>query len=156
MMIFSSLKMRFCMGAVLLAGVVFTSCSSSDDGDSQSYTSVAEVNKFYNLITNMTNQNWNFGIVDYRDSASFAAGHIPGAVNVYITQANSATAAAGFADSVKAHIPVGYYVLVYGDGTMRNLYAGSCLSEAGYGSSKTVVFLGDFDAWKNAGYTVEK
>lgn len=91
-------------------------------------------------------------IVDYRSQAEFVAGHIPGAINIPATIANTASDDADFCKKILARCNKSTPVLLYGKKSAADLehIVPGRVSKIGYGYDKTFVLLGGFEGWKKA------
>lgn len=89
-------------------------------------------------------------VVDARDAAAYAAGHIPGAVSLPVGEAEARM------DSFRAQVPVGTLLVAYCNGysCSDSHHLAESLIQAGY---RTVyVFAGGFPEWRDAGYPVAR
>jgi rhodanese-related sulfurtransferase len=85
-------------------------------------------------------------IVDARDSESFGAGHIPGAVNLPYDDATP--------DAIEALDPGDRPIIVYCDGDGCEISVNLAWDFIGVGHDRVAVYEGGFPEWESAGYAV--
>lgn len=147
----------FALMAVL--SLCATSCSSSSsDTQLESYKKVnAEL--FYDNIES-SKKNGAPQIIDYRSAEEYAAGHIPGAVNIPVLDRNAESEIKnGLAKY--AFTPEGNKRNIYTYGSLSTsntlgFYLAGIISKEGWGISRTFHLLEGFEGWEKAGYPVEK
>lgn len=90
-------------------------------------------------------------IVDARSAATFAQGHIAGAITLPLEEARK-TGAASLKSALRAKIPATATVIAYCNGFSchDSMDLGKLLMAAGY--SSVYVFEGGFPEWRDAGY----
>ena len=91
-------------------------------------------------------------ILDFRSKADYDAGHIPGAINITATIANTASDNGQFARDVQIAFPdKNKPIWIYGgnDATLHRIAPGR-ISRLGYGQANTNILVGGFNAWKAA------
>jgi len=93
-------------------------------------------------------------ILDFRSAEDFAAGHIPGAINIPATAKNTASNDGEFAKAVLAKFDRSRPVYMYGGMVLDKIVAGR-ISKIGFGQANSVLLVGGFNAWKNAGFDIE-
>lgn len=85
-----------------------------------------------------------FAFLDTRFPESFAAGHIPGAINVPLEQL----------ENQRKDIPIGKRLIIYNDAPIPAFQSAVRLFDLGFPGAQTIE--GGFTAWKTKGYPVEK
>ncbi len=88
-------------------------------------------------------------ILDFRKADEFAAGHIPGAINITADIINTESNDGPFAKAVMAAFPdKSKPIYMYG-GTNANLeyVVPGRISKIGYGQANSNILLGGFNAW---------
>ncbi len=99
----------------------------------------ADVNKFATLIKNA-----DVVLLDVRTAGEFAEGHIEGALNIDVKQAD-------FIDKAKATLPADKTIAVYCRSGRRSVTAAEQLAAENF---KVVNLEGGITAWKSAGMPV--
>ena len=91
-------------------------------------------------------------IVDFRSASEFAAGHIPGAINIPATIQNTKSNDAAFSHEILARLDKTKPVFLYGkknDDVLGKVVPGR-VSKLGFGHSNTYILLGGFEVWQEA------
>ena len=133
--------------AAIMAICVGASCSSDSDEDLNNFNAAFST-KFHSIIDTLKAKNYNYVIVDGRTKALYDAGHIKGAVNYEVTAQNTIDNNAAFPTWLNANYPIasGYYVLVYGCGSLSYAVGGR-ISKCGYGKAHTYYLNDSYDTW---------
>ena len=131
--------------AAIMAICVGASCSSDSDEELDPYYDV-NASGFHTMIAKLDSAGAKYVIVDGRTAALYAAGHIKGAVNYYVTAQNTISDDAAFPAWLKANYPIasGYYVLIYG---CPLYYGPGRVSNCGYGKAHTYYLNENYAAW---------
>ena len=133
--------------AAIMAICVGASCSSDSDEELDPYYDV-NASGFHTKIAKLDSAGAKYVIVDGRKAALYAAGHIKGAVNYEVTAQNTIDNNAEFPTWLNANYPIasGYYVLVYGCGSLSYAVGGR-ISKCGYGKAHTYYLNDSYDTW---------
>ena len=123
------------LGLALVAGTA--ACSSDSAGSSSAVSTVAPSDAAALIDDGAT-------VIDVRTPAEFAAGHIPGALNINVESGS-------FAEEI-AELEQSETYVVYCRTGRRSALAADQMAEAGF---TTVKDLGGLSSWANAGYPVE-
>jgi len=97
--------------------------------------------------------------LDFRSEAEFNVEHIPGAINIPATLTNTASDNGEFAKKVLSTLPEQTKkIYMYGGnggsyGQLEYIVPGR-ISRLGYGQANSIVLLGGFKVWKDAGFEV--
>lgn len=140
--------------AAFVVALLSCSCDSKDDP-----SPVGDYNKVgLELFNQMIKSEDNPQILDCRPAADYAAGHIPGAINIDGTDANSWELNDGpFMTELKANFKTGKKIFIYG----TTGWSGNGIVLPGRIASiwkkpYTFSLESGFDKWVEAGYEVEK
>ncbi len=134
-----------------------TSCDSCCGGGQDDLCSHEKANAagFKSYMEKLSNPQ----LIDYRTEKEFAEGHIPGAVNIPVTN-KKLDGANGNCDYVKeamAIFDVNLPVLVYGAdggwGINGNAVPGQLACK--FGEDNVTLLEGGYNAWVKAGYAIE-
>jgi len=139
----------FFLVSILVLSV--NSCKKENSEELGSFQGVLEkdVQVFKDLINA---QGEGVQIVDFRSADDFAAGHIPGAINIPATYQNTQSNNSFFCEEILRLLDKTKPVFLYGkktDISLGKIVAGR-VSKIGFEHARTCFFEGGFEAWKAA------
>ncbi len=127
------------------------SCKKDGDEELGAFNKDSGAEKFHERIAA---QGSDAQILDYRSAEEFAAGHIPGAINIEATVSNTASNNSSFATAVLATFdktkPLYMYGGTGGSSASLEYVVPGRISKIGFGKANTWILLGGFDTWVEA------
>ena len=94
-------------------------------------------------------------ILDFRSAEDFAAGHIRGAINIEATTRNTASNDGEFAKKILETFDKSKPLYMYGGKNAQLEYVvPGRISKIGFGQARSIILLGGFKAWVDAGFEV--
>ena len=142
--------------AAFVAVLLCVSCSDGDGGGKEKLEGYnkLDASKFKAMIDAEANPQ----ILDYRSAEKYAAGHIPGAVNIDATDPKTWSTDNGeFMQKLTAEFETSKKIFIYGDGGWSS--AGMALPGRianTWGKPFTYNLESGFNGWQSAGFEVEK
>lgn len=144
------LKNLFYFVAIAMISMV-ASCSSDDSEQLDPYQKVPTAAKFKEFLDEVKAKGYDPQIVDYRTPEEYAAGHIPGAINIPGKDANGTHLTAEQIQTLaKAQLNPNRKVFTYGskgDNNTLGFYYAGAISTAGWTISGTYHLMNGYEDW---------